>query len=124
MKSLATTEKAQAIEFAQKKKEKLLEELGCASVVASSESTLKAIEAAHMETIVSELDDNGKPIYSNAEKRQAELTRRLDDNETYQDYKRIVDEHKTKAKMCSIEATYCSDMIRILCAFGEANRED
>lgn len=56
---------------------------------------IKLIEAEMMEVITDEVDDKGKPIFSNADKRNAEMKIRLAKDELYIQFK---DEAKTLKK--------------------------
>ncbi len=77
------------------------------------EITLKA-------AIAGELGEDGKALYSNEPKRDAELVRRWDLNEESLKMQSEMESQENDAAGNKIDAQYHADMIRILCAFSDS----
>lgn len=67
-----------------------------------TENSIKQLEASEME-IITEETENGKPKYSNADKRGAELKSRLSTNEIYTQLKTSHTEIKKQISSLNIE---------------------
>lgn len=62
----------------------------------SRQNRMKAIEMELMADISAEVDENGKAVYSNKDKRQAELVARLDTHEEYKELQQEIREFREK----------------------------
>lgn len=71
---------------------------------------IKSWESAEMCYISSELDDKGKPVFSNAEKRQAELERRKSHDKDICRLENLYESTKRELELLRIELQYKHDI--------------
>jgi septal ring factor EnvC (AmiA/AmiB activator) len=67
---------------------------------------IKRTEATLMEAITNELDENGKPLYKNADQRNAELTKRLKSTEQFEDLQKNYDMKRDRLSKLNIETDF------------------
>lgn len=67
--------------------------------------------------IAGEVGENGKPLFSNAEARAAELTKRLDTDEKYQSNKTALQSLRSYVFTNNAEADYLKEVGRIMLAY-------
>ncbi len=88
--------------------------------VASIERQLKETELRVMTDVANAVDEGGKALFSNAEKRQAEVNARLAADAEYTSMKATAEDFRLKASTEQIWGQYHADMIRIYCAVCQA----
>lgn len=96
--------------------------LDCSCTVAELDKTIKLREETIEMAVVNETGDDGKPIFSNADKRKIETTVRCEADEVLVAAREERLKVDYRARAAAIEAQYQADMIRVLCAFGEAGK--
>jgi hypothetical protein len=74
----------------------------------------KSIETDVMADIVSAVDEKGKPLYSNVEKRDTELKNRLSENIGYDKIKNLIDIKKNEIEKQAIKIEYLKNLFKIL----------
>jgi hypothetical protein len=74
----------------------------------------KSIETDVMADIVSAVDEKGKPLYSNVEKRDTELKNRLSENIGYDKIKNLIDTKKNEIEKQTIKIEYLKNLFKIL----------
>jgi hypothetical protein len=74
----------------------------------------KSIETDVMADIVSAVDEKGKPLYSNVEKRDTELKNRLSENIGYDKIKNLIDTKKNEIEKQAIKIEYLKNLFKIL----------
>jgi hypothetical protein len=67
-----------------------------------------------MADIVSAVDEKGKPLYSNVEKRDTELKNRLSENIGYDKIKNLIDTKKNEIEKQTIKIEYLKNLFKIL----------
>lgn len=75
----------------------------------STKKELETIESSMMSSILNELDENGKVLYSNAEKRNNELERRMSSYDESINLKKSIDNYERQYKECLIEIRFLRD---------------
>jgi hypothetical protein len=83
-------------------------------------ASIKKIEALLMAVITAEVDESGKAVYSNPDKRAAELAARSENQSALKGLRRQLGEVQEMASAGKIDAEYHRDLVRIYCAFAEA----
>jgi hypothetical protein len=78
------------------------------------ERELKQSEYCLMESITNENDPSGKPIFKNADQRNTEMNKRLSENETHLEQKKLVSINKSKIQHLNIEIEYLLRQFSIL----------
>ena len=67
---------------------------------------IKRTEATLMEAITNELDENGKPLYKNADQRNAELAKRLNSTEQFKYLQKTYEMRKDTLSKLNIETDF------------------
>ncbi len=110
--------KEQATMYADERKSISQRLLGLREESANLHREVKKLELQHTVAIANETDDFGKPMYSNAEKRQAELNNRVDMDpaiKTMNDRIAVLDH---EIAVGEIDRQYAIDMLGIHTAFA------
>jgi hypothetical protein len=106
----------EAIQHAEARKAASLMVLEHQEQVAELGRSMKQIELAVTDEVAGETDEAGKAKHSNADKRAAEVAKRLQADEKYTHCLTVSEHSRHTAAVQQIEAQYHADMIRILCA--------
>jgi hypothetical protein len=119
------TDRDTAIKHAQLRQAASLGALEHDEAAAKMTADMKGIEARIVGEIASATSaEDSKPIYSNPEKRKAELDARLEANTNYQGIAADLIDLQHQAATAKIDATYHADMVRVLCSFAEAAKAE
>jgi hypothetical protein len=93
------------------------------SLAADRVAQIKRGETTLMAEIVAEMDnETGKPLHSNTEKREVAFNCRVGLDRQLLAAKQQLANDQYAAASSKIDAQYHSDMIRVLCAFAEAQK--
>jgi len=84
--------------------------LSAAEVIESTSVEIRKWETTVMDTIANAFDDNGKPAFSNAEKRQAELIRRKSEDAKLSGMEKDLQTFKRAYEQEKIELQYMIDV--------------
>lgn len=106
-----------ALELAKKRRDLVQQAYAITQRTETEASTMKSFEADAAIAIANETNTAGKPMYSNAEARAAELAIRLKENESYMAAKNAVHDGRAEAFVRTSDADHLKDVIRILMAF-------
>ena len=96
----------------EKKKELLLERWEVLEETRKIEKTIFEMEQKAKEIIVFQVDTKGKPLYSNAEKREIALASVLKENADYKKQLESREEIQKKLSKGEIEIQYLNDMLK------------
>ena len=118
-----TTELGRACEHAERRREIGRDLLVARRDVAQFDLHIKQIEMGIRAGIVAETTEEGKPLFSNDVKRDAEFIARAGGNAALGKLKTDRDEREFQAGMMALDTQFHADMVRILCAFAEASQE-
>lgn len=113
----------QAAYYATARRACSLEAYKANAVAAEVERAIKEQELTLKGQIAAEVNGDGKPVFSNTEKRDAEFAVRAAVDPMLIAAREELDKVKLQAATCNIDATYNADMVRILCAFAQAGNE-
>jgi len=91
-------------------------------VIAETERAIKLREQAIMKEITAAMNGEGKPLFSNEAARHAELCLRCEADDRILEMRTTFEAYKEAAGRDSITAEYFRDLIRIGCAFAEAQK--
>jgi predicted nucleic acid-binding Zn-ribbon protein len=86
-----------------------LELLDLNDKLSSTKKELESIESSLMHSILNEMDEKGKPVYSNAEKRNTELAKRSAEYPDTLDLKSSIDKLERQSKELQIEIKFLRD---------------
>lgn len=113
----------QAAYHATARKQHALEAYKRSAICVELERAIKEQELTLKGQIAAEVNGDGKPVFSNTEKRDAEFAVRAAVDPMLIAAREELDKVKLQAATCNIDATYHADMVRILCAFAQAGNE-
>jgi hypothetical protein len=106
-----TDDKVELINMIADESEKLVDEKFNLEKIISDK---KSIETDVMTDIVSAVDEKGKLLYSNVEKRDIELKNRLSENIGYDKIKNLIDTKKNEIEKQTIKIEYLKNLFKIL----------
>lgn len=112
-----------AVDHAMSRKQLAIKALALRCEVAELDLRIRRQEASIKAAIAAELTDEGKPLYSNDVKRDAEFIARAQDDEALRGLRADRDEKDFAASAVGFDAQFHADMIRVLCAFAQGEPE-
>lgn len=113
-----SNEKDEAVKIADEKRTLAVHAASLAANRAELERSVKKLRASIMAEVTAETNGDGKPKYSNAEKREAELVIREKEDFALQGLLSNVRALDAEAAQSRIDYEYASDMLRIALAFA------
>lgn len=79
---------------------------------------LKQLKMKHQQNIATQVDTNNKPIYSNSDKRAAELLNRLNNDKTCVEYQNSIDNITNNIDTKELSVSYKSYIFRAYQAYS------
>jgi hypothetical protein len=108
-----------AIKYATSKREHAVRAFDARTKIAELEESIKMIEQSIMVDIANAVDGAGKALYSNAEKRQAQLAIECADRTDFHTLQADLLRAKDEAARADIEKCFMDDMVKISLAFAQ-----
>lgn len=94
------------------------------SALVIGELALAHLEVKILDAVVNEVDAEKKPVYSNTEKRKAEVARRLEESPDYQGLQKKLSDLRTIINESCSDVAYFADMVQICCSFAKREGGD
>lgn len=111
-----------AVFHAEKRKDMSLAAFDASQEALEIETGLKTREKETMAAVCAETNGDGKAAYSNAEKREAEVSYRISIDLEYQEGLKKLSKVKGLAAVAQTNASFHADMVRIITAFAGGER--
>jgi hypothetical protein len=108
----------QAVHYAMQRRDVAAERLICSRAAARIRADIRKREQKIAQEIASEVDAAGKKIYSNADSRNAELTKRVEGDEQLSGLLIKARDLEEKADCCTVHERYYGDLVGIYRAFA------
>lgn len=106
------------LDHAEQRRVSALGALTLLNTAAEMEEAIAVHENEIKSVIASETDENGKAIFSNEDKRKAELAVRSANSKLLCDLKTQLSDYRLRAENARISAQYHADCIRVITAFA------
>jgi hypothetical protein len=108
-----------ALHHASSRRDNSLATLEADGLAAQLRRELKSQESAIKSAIANETGEDGKPAYSNSEKREAEFLRRADASTELELLRADIEQTERRSAEFKINSQFHADCVLVLCAYGK-----